>query len=106
MFLYRDSNSFRNLCATMSQFLLGTLHNSDVSSDISKEAIWSDIHLKLCNGDMDHFWGNFLQFHMPTFELSSLEFKICIQTLVMGTIVFLIKKETSGVIMNKKLFTA
>ena len=30
---------------------------------------------------------------MPGFELSSLEFKICIQTLVMGTTEFIIKKE-------------
>ena len=31
--------------------------------------------------------------HMPAIELSSLEFKMCIQTLVMGTIEFIIKKE-------------
>ena len=42
---------------------------------------------------MDHFWYNFVQVHMPTFELSSLEFKICIETFVMDTIEFIIKKE-------------
>ena len=42
---------------------------------------------------MDHFWYNFVQVYMPTFELSSLDFKICIETFVMDTIEFIIKKE-------------
>ena len=95
IFLYRDTDSFRDSCVAMCQFLLETLHNNDVSREIGKEEMWSDIHLKLCNGDMDHFWRNFLQLHMPAFEPSSLEFKICIQTLAMGTIEFIIKKENA-----------
>ena len=93
MFLYRDTDSFRDSCVAMYQFLLETLHNNDVSKKIGKEEMWSDIHLKLCNGDIDHFWSNFLQLDMPVFELSSLEFKICIQTLIMGRIEFIAKKE-------------
>ena len=75
MFLYRYTDSFRDSYVAMCQFLLETLHNNDVSREIGKEEMWSDIHLKLCNGDMDHFRGNFLQFHMPVFEMSSLKFK-------------------------------
>ena len=90
------------MCGYVS-FLLETLHNNDVSREIGKEEMWSDIHLKLCNGDMDPFWANFLQFHMPAFELSSLEFKIFIQTLVMGTIEFIIKKENSECNQEKTL---
>ena len=55
MFLYRDTDSFRNSCVAMCQFLLEKLHNSDVSREIGKEEMRSDIHLKLCNGDMDQF---------------------------------------------------
>ena len=77
----------------MCQFLLETLHNNGVSRQIGKEEMWSDIYLKLCDGGMDHFWCNFFQVHMPAFELSSFEFKICNQTLVMGTIEFIIKKK-------------
>ena len=95
MFLYRDTDSFRDSCVAMCQFLLETLHNNEVSREIGEKEMRSDIHLKLCNGDMDPFWANFLQFHMPAFELSSLEFKIFIQTFVMGTNEFIIKKENS-----------
>ena len=55
MFLYRDTESFRDSCMAMCQFLLETLHNNDVSREIGKEGMWSDIHLKLCNGDINHF---------------------------------------------------
>ena len=34
--------------------------------------MWSGIHLKLCNGDMDHFWSNF---HTGRFIFSSLKKK-------------------------------
>ena len=79
--------------AWLCQFLLETFHNN-VSREIGKEETWSDIHLKLCNGDMDHFWSNF-QVHMPAFEPPSLEFKIWIHIPAMGTIEFIIKKENS-----------
>ena len=55
MFLYRDTDRFRDSCVAMCQFLLETLHNNDVSGEIGKKEMWSDIHLKLCNGDMDNF---------------------------------------------------
>ena len=58
MFLYRDIDSFRDSCVSMCQFLLETLHNNDPSREICKEEMWSDIHLKLCNGDMDPFWAH------------------------------------------------
>ena len=54
LFLYRDTDSFRDLCVTMYQFLLETLRNNDVSRKIGKEEMWSDVYLKLCNRDMDH----------------------------------------------------
>ena len=38
----------------MCQFLLETLRNNDVSRKIGKEEMWSDVHIKLCNRDMDH----------------------------------------------------
>ena len=94
MFLYTDTDIFRDSCVAMCQLLLETLNNNDVSREIGKEEMWSDIHLKLCNGDIDPFWANFLQFHMPAYELSSLEFKIFIQTFAMGTTEFIIKNVT------------
>ena len=68
MFLYRDTDSFRDSCVAMYQFLLETLHNNEVSRKIDKEEMWIDIHLKLCNGDMDHFWCNSLQVHIPALQ--------------------------------------
>ena len=47
IFLYRDTDSLRDSCVAMCQFLLKTLHNNDVSREIGKEEMLSDIHLKL-----------------------------------------------------------
>ena len=47
MFLYRDTDSFRDSCVAMCQLLLQTFHNNDVSREIGKKEMWSDIHLKL-----------------------------------------------------------
>ena len=75
MFLYTDTDSFRDSCVAMCQFLLETLHNNDVSREIGKEEMWSGIHLKLCNGNMDYFGGNFLPLHMPALNRHPLNSK-------------------------------
>ena len=59
MFLYRDIDSYKDSCVAMCQFLLETLHNNNVSRETGKEKMYSDIQLKPCNGDIDHFWYNF-----------------------------------------------
>ena len=55
MFLYRDTDSFRDSCVAMYQLLLEILHNNNVSREIGKVEMWGDIQIKLCNGDIDHF---------------------------------------------------